>query len=389
MRAQIRRIIILLLVACVCISTATCGPEDDGTISTDFPTGGMEYIEINGTIPSDGESYVSVDNSISVLFSEAMDASTITVNTNDNTCSDVIQLSADDFVTCALMYGAPIAGNSNKSFTVNPASNLWYGLNYKIRVTGGLKNVPGENITVDYTMEQGFQTPPAVTCDSIPTDKLMTTIAFGQSNSTDSGIGQRTIIHPKVFTIKSDGTCAYAQDPLSDTWFAGVGSAWTRLGSRLVNDGIYDAVLLLSVGVSGTGIEKWIPAGDYHYRIQDAISLVQGKDFTITNLLWHQGETDSGIGTTKADYKTMFHQMLNNVRQNEANAPIYVAVATFCGGDSNATIQQAQTELVDPSQDIYAGPNTDSLGSEYRYDGCHFNEIGLERHADLWFDILK
>ncbi len=55
----------------------------------------------------------------------------------------------------------------------------------------------------------------------------------------------------------------------------------------IVDFGIYDNVMLLSVDVSGTGIMKWNPAGDCQYRIQDATSPVQRKGYTNTNPRWH------------------------------------------------------------------------------------------------------
>ncbi len=36
------------------------------------------------------------------------------------------------------------------------------------------------------------------------------------------------------------------------------------------------------------------------------------------------------------------------------------------------------------------GPMTDDLlGKEYRHDGVHFNQKGLETHAARWFEVLK
>ena len=36
------------------------------------------------------------------------------------------------------------------------------------------------------------------------------------------------------------------------------------------------------------------------------------------------------------------------------------------------------------------GPVTDDLlGPEYRHDGVHFNQKGLAKHAERWFDALS
>ena len=81
--------------------------------------------------------------------------------------------------------------------------------------------------------------------------------------------------------------------------------------------------------------------------------------------------------------------MVASIRSQGVNAPIYISIASRCwerSGDPG--IQNAQRALVQLKQGILAGPNTDILGLEYRYDGCHFSGRGLDAVADLWLDAL-
>jgi hypothetical protein len=48
--------------------------------------------------------------------------------------------------------------------------------------------------------------------------------------------------------------------------------------------------------------------------------------------------------------------------------------------------QNARRERTD--RHTFLGPDTDLIGPEHRYDGCHMNESGLELHAKAWADTL-
>jgi hypothetical protein len=76
------------------------------------------------------------------------------------------------------------------------------------------------------------------------------------------------------------------------------------------------------------------------------------------------------------------------LRSYEVTAPVYVAQASICNSPPNETIRDAQRALVDPSLGIFAGPDTDTIGLEDRFDGCHMAESGLVKHAELWVEVL-
>jgi lysophospholipase L1-like esterase len=37
---------------------------------------------------------------------------------------------------------------------------------------------------------------------------------------------------------------------------------------------------------------------------------------------------------------------------------------------------------------VFLGPDTDTLGDDMRFDGCHLNDDGLQRAADAWAEAL-
>ena len=78
---------------------------------------------------------------ISVTFSEAMDTTSVTTNTDNTTCYGSFQTSSDNFSTCVQMSSSPSSSNSDKTFTVVPSTILSAPTTYKTRVTTGVKDV--------------------------------------------------------------------------------------------------------------------------------------------------------------------------------------------------------------------------------------------------------
>jgi hypothetical protein len=216
--------------------------------------------------------------------------------------------------------------------------------------------------------------------------RVLTALAFGQSNAANFGENPWTA-GEAVFNFYK-GKLYAAQDPLLGADGDG-GSVWTRLGDRLIATKRYDAVVWLTLGVGGSAIARWTAGGDLHSRLLEALRDVQSHGLPMTCMLWHQGEQDAMLQTSKEAYKKRFTDMVSSIRQHGGAAPIYVAVATRCQKlRAHEEIRQAQHELVDPGKGLYAGPDTDILDLRYRYDGCHFSDEGLDRYAELWLEKL-
>jgi hypothetical protein len=216
--------------------------------------------------------------------------------------------------------------------------------------------------------------------------RVMVALVLGQSHAANYGESPKTP-RREVYNFY-DGALYLAEDPLLGADHEG-GSVWTRLGDLLIERNLYDAVIFVPVAIGGTEIARWQPSGDLHQSILNVIDSLHRQGLSLTHLLWHQGENDNLLKTGKVAYKRMFSDMLASIRTHGVDAPIYVSVATMCGKHKPyRAIQEAQTELVDRSAGIYPGPNTDTLGLAYRFDGCHFSDEGLEREAELWVRSL-
>jgi hypothetical protein len=220
---------------------------------------------------------------------------------------------------------------------------------------------------------------------SIPREGLMVALTFGQSNAANNG---ETPLDsgPGVFNFY-DGKLYRARDPLLGATGRG-GSPWTRLGDRLIESGRYRAVVFAPIAVGQTLIRQWVPGGEWHHRIVDTIRDLERAELKISHLLWHQGESDAKQHTSGVEYSDHFASMLESIRLEGVDAPIYVSVATWTRGThSVGEIADAQRSLVDHRK-ILSGPDTDAMGFCGRFDGTHFSTDGLVQVADLWMNAL-
>jgi hypothetical protein len=226
-----------------------------------------------------------------------------------------------------------------------------------------------------------------VACNTLRGPGTMVVLAFGQSNSANFG---RPRYQPDgaVFSFYQ-GHCYRAEDPMPGAGGSG-GSVWTRLGERIIGQSLARTVIFATIGFGGSQIARWSTGGDLHTRLLDTTAALKTAGLAPTHLFWHQGEADGARGTNAATYQNAFLDMLDSLRRHGVNAPIYVAVATYCHGQGSTELQQAQRGLVNPAAQIYPGPDTDALTTvRLRYDDCHFSEVGLSEHAEAWLRSLR
>ena len=216
------------------------------------------------------------------------------------------------------------------------------------------------------------------------TDKTVVALVFGQSNSANHD-GQRVLQKsPKIINFFND-KCYIASDPLLGATGT-AGSVWTLLGTKLLATEKYDNIIFVPAGIGGTKIERWEQGGDLNAMLGSVVTS-DTKKYSPTHLIWHQGESDNNVHTTKEVYKRHFNSMVQTIRNNGVKAPVYVSIASLsCGNnaDPDNSVTKAQRELIASGNGILMGPNTDTLiGPEDRYDGCHMSYVGQQKFSDL------
>jgi hypothetical protein len=222
-----------------------------------------------------------------------------------------------------------------------------------------------------------------------PDPRLAVILTFGQSQMANEGDPNGLFVPgPSVYNFNFfDGACYLAQDPLLGTTF-NRSNFTTRFGDYLVRRGVYDRVLLVPIAHGGTYISEWVPGSEMYPRVAVALRRLHSLGITVTHALWQQGETDAAYNADTTAWMHHFNIMISAIRHMGMNAPIFVAQSTRCCGPPNEAIRAAQRGVVDPCTGVFPGPDTDAIGSEYRWDDCHFSAEELSLVAELWFRTL-
>ncbi|MBA2656243.1 MAG: hypothetical protein H0U70_04575 [Tatlockia sp.] len=216
-------------------------------------------------------------------------------------------------------------------------------------------------------------------------------LAIGQSNIANHGQVKFSTLYPnKVFNY-FNGKCYIASSPLLGASGEG-GEFLTSLGDNLVDFSIYDKVIIISSGINNSMLYRWSQGGDLNTLLKSILAEVQTR-YKITEVIFHQGETDFLINTTKEKYIESFHSLLRTLRPvNKSLPPVYFAIATLCGNNwfPFNSIAQAQYTFADEINNIYLGANTDALiPISERFDVCHFNMIGQLKAAYTYANAIQ
>jgi hypothetical protein len=238
-----------------------------------------------------------------------------------------------------------------------------------------------------------------VACRDIPGERTMVALILGQSNAANS-VETLYTPHHAVY-MYHDHVCSKAADPLpgaSDTQ----GSTWTRLGDKLVEHGLYDKVLLVSIARQGSSVLNWGKYGDFPPLYRNTIRALAMDGIRVTHVFFHQGEADCPVGMAREDYRVVLDSLIRQLRFALGDTPpIFLSQASMyrkfdCPDNANpdcfatcSAITGAQADLVDARRHVYAGPNTDQIvPSDQRPDGYHFSAQGAEAFAEAWLPIL-
>jgi lysophospholipase L1-like esterase len=231
-----------------------------------------------------------------------------------------------------------------------------------------------------------------ISCPS-QTGKTLVLLTIGQSN-TGNHAGQRYVSEYEDKVVNYFGNkCFIASSPLLGTTGTG-GESWTLLGNKLVASGLADRVVLVPAGIGGSSISQWKKGGDLNKMLLSVLDEIK-PHYQITHILWHQGESDFGLGTSKNDYVNMFYSMIDTIHSKGVNAPIYPSIATKCGINPSWTpenqIAIAQKTLEDKTRIIFHGVDTDTMLGflDRQGDDCHFSGTGQEKFASAWVEVLK
>ena len=221
------------------------------------------------------------------------------------------------------------------------------------------------------------------------TQKTAVLLIAGQSNAANHAAQRHGTRHPDRVLNFISGRCYVAASPLlGSTGFAG--EYWTLMADQLIDQGVFDHVILAPVAVGGSDVAQWAKGGALNNSM---IPLVQdlATHYRVTHVLWHQGESDFALKTDPAQYKEQFGSFVDTLRANAVDATVFVSTATRClpGWVAPNAIQTAQQELATSGTGFAPEVDTDKLlSAQDRFDDCHFGDLGEVKTAKAWAAIL-
>jgi hypothetical protein len=118
-------------------------------------------------------------------------------------------------------------------------------------------------------------------------ERTMVALVFGQSQAANQ-VRERFVGGSQVFNYFR-GHCYEAVDPLLGTG-GDKGNVWTLIGTELVEQKRFDAVVLVTIAIGGASIAEWAPGGKLHGHLMSALTAITPAFFT--HVFIAQGETD-------------------------------------------------------------------------------------------------
>lgn len=234
-------------------------------------------------------------------------------------------------------------------------------------------------------------------------------IVAGQSNAANYGSEPQKTATGKVSSF--DGkTWRPANDPQPGAGGKG-GSFMPAFGDALAQKyGIPVGLVPLAVG--STSVRQWLPKGErmdrrptkdsYVTTVTAGVWASSGQLFDkltermktlgprgFRAVLWHQGESDSSQAApyqiTPAQFRAYLETLIRASRQSAGwDVPWLVAQVSYHSEQDPANAEfRAVFAALWKSGLALAGPDTDTLGQEYRA-GVHLNARGLQAHGKMW-----
>lgn len=138
-----------ITVLVITLGAPACKSWSEGEGGVFWKTGSVggsstSVFQVTAISPDNSSAVSSPNPSISITFSDAISAATLSTNVvPSSACSGSVQISSDDFTTCAMMTNTSgTLSNGDKTVTFTPVN--MYGLRpFKLRATASIKSASG------------------------------------------------------------------------------------------------------------------------------------------------------------------------------------------------------------------------------------------------------
>lgn len=217
-------------------------------------------------------------------------------------------------------------------------------------------------------------------------------LVLGQSNSANHAEKKFDTQFPENVLNYYRGKCYSAKSPLLGS--SGLeGEYLTLMGDALIKKGQMSNVILIAKSIGGSTVSDWANQGRLTPGLVSTLSMIK-SNYRITNVIWHQGESDFTNNTSQGEYRKSFQELKSILTQGNVTAPISMFISTICGYNSAWTAQNpvtsAQKSLVN-NRDVFLGVDTDATlvtndrrpQSPSQEPNCHLSNQGQLKVAEL------
>ena len=213
-------------------------------------------------------------------------------------------------------------------------------------------------------------------------------IILGQSNAANNVLSNITKSNKDVNFF--DSKCYKVTEPILGAT-ANKQSITSSLSSKIKND---KPIIFINNSVSGSSILDWSTneIGFSKYVNKNLQYIL--KENNLKYIIWMQGESDSS--NYKINYIEHFEIMKNKILKNInpekiMNYKFIVTPTSICGFNqkSNSNLIEQQKKLNAKFSNVIVVKTLDTLDNNYRYDGCHLNNFGVEEITNEFSKIIN
>lgn len=254
-----------------------------------------------------------------------------------------------------------------------------------------------KNAEIDTTFKSSV---PSVECPNV----YLGIVGFGQSNIANRVVkGELVKSIPNVFMWDwTNGKCYPYSEPLVGTDGANRGNLLSDAVFNLKERGFTQTILIAPMAKGNSSVFFWYK-GRQKYRLDEFLRKSKQVNLDFDYWIWIQGETDAmpelylphkniAFGNNSGDVNSFYERALNGVfdkiKTVYPSAIFGVSITSKCNNSGNYYVRLAQTNIIKERLDTYLTMDTDTLGDDYRSDGCHFNQTGTKIIGDAISEFI-
>lgn len=221
-------------------------------------------------------------------------------------------------------------------------------------------------------------------------EKSLIILILGQSNA--ANYGSHLFSSDKNIYNYYENKIFIAKDPLKGA-SGNKGSIWIPMSEKLISDGGYKQILLVSIAEGGSTVSDWNTKGKYYKKLINTLTQLKNNNLFPNYILWQQGEEDNLLNTSLMDYKDGLQEIIGSINKLlKKNTPFILSLTSYSPTaitPVNNEIRKAQMAIVNSNKNVFIGPNTDKyIENKYRYDGIHLSKQAMIKIANDWSEIL-